>query len=87
MRMTQKEVNMAKLINLSNALKDCGIDSEIRNEDGIIGLHAKLLNGVNGNEEAFCVCIEDDNTLCHYVEPQTDIQLLLERLLKKRLVL
>lgn len=79
MRLTQKNVNVAKLINLKNALNDCDISAELTNSHGIISLDATLFNSVNGNEEPFTVYIEDDE-INHCIEPQTDRQKIVDEI-------
>lgn len=72
MRMTKKNISIAKLMNLKNALADCGVETNFIEEDGVISLNGTLWNCVNGNDEDFSFYIEWDNSIMNSVCPTTD---------------
>lgn len=72
MKLSNKLESVAKLINLRNAFAECGIKAEVVSEDGTVMLQTSLWNGINGNQEPFTVFIEDDDTIGHFIEPETD---------------
>ena len=77
MKITKREVNLFKLMNLSSALNECGIDNELcfDEENNIISLSAEIWNCVDGSEVEFCVyCaeFEDDFEELHsYCDPHS----------------
>jgi hypothetical protein len=78
--MEKKIVGMAKLVNLQNALAECGIESEVymwEHEDGTqaISLRADLWNCVDGSDVLFEVYADetgDFEDFESYAEPEND---------------
>ena len=78
--MEKKIFGMAKLVNLQNALAECGIESEVyawEHEDGTqaISLRANLWNCVDGSEVLFEVYADetgDFENFDSYAEPEND---------------
>ena len=86
--MEKKIVGMAKLVNLQNALAECGIESEVfawAHEDGTqaISLRANLWNCVDGSDVLFEVYAdetEDFEDFESYAEPENDRKAICEEL-------
>ena len=78
--MEKKIIGMAKLMNLQNALAECGIKSEVyawEHEDGTqaISLRADLWNCVDGSDVLFEVYADetgDFENFDSYAEPEND---------------
>lgn len=81
--MNTKEITIAKLINLKNALADCGIEAELLTYDTsdvtpdnpttFIALRADLWNCVDSSEVFMEVYAESDDgyeEIQHYVQPE-----------------
>lgn len=80
---TNKEVAIAKLLNLSSALAGCGITTVIEYDDehGIVGLSADLWNCIDGSTVNFSVWAEDTDDFAeleHCVEPEGAAEKLFE---------
>lgn len=71
-------LSISKLLNLKNALADCGVETKFTKVDGMIILNGTLWNCVNGNEEPFSFYIEEDDTIQSYIDPKTDNKILLK---------
>lgn len=78
--MEKKIVGMAKLVNLQNALAECGIESDVftwehANGTKAISLRADLWNCIDGSDVLFEVYADEDSDyeeFEHYAEPEND---------------
>ena len=70
--------NLSKMFNLSKALAECGIESELRvdHDENIIALSTNLWNCCDGKDVTFCVYTAEFEgwELSSYAEPEGQMQ-------------